>query len=61
MLLTSVKDVANALNDLLQARKSMSGSKKDEEMMAKPGQVIQMFDYEFCISFKNFTTLCSQA
>ena len=44
MLLTSVKDVAAALNDLLQARKSMSGSKKDEETIAKPGQVKRMLN-----------------
>ena len=39
MLLTSVKDVATALHDLLQARKGISGSKKDDESITKPAQV----------------------
>ena len=39
MLLTSVKDVATALNDLLQARKNHSGSKKDEDNITQPAQV----------------------
>ena len=50
MLLTSVKDVAAALNDLLQARKSVSGSKKDEETIAKPGQVKRMLNI-ICFMF----------
>ena len=53
MLLTSVKDVAAALNDLLQARKSMSGSKKDEETIAKPGQVKIMLNIICFMFFHN--------
>ena len=54
MLLTSVKDVAAALNDLLQARKSMSGSKKDEETIAKPGQVERMLNIIYFIFYIKF-------
>ena len=48
MLLTSVKDVANALHDLLQSRKGVPAKKKDDEAIAKSGQVtsvpLHLFD-----------------
>ena len=47
MLLTSVKDVATALQDLLQARKSLSGSKKDEDKITQPAQVTSYNEISF--------------
>ena len=61
MLLTSVKDVATALHDLLQARKGMSGSKKDDESITKPAQVrciqINTEKFSLFIYFIQFITL----
>ena len=49
MLLTSVKDVATALQDLLQARKSLSGSKKDEDKITQPAQVTSYNEISFLL------------
>lgn len=43
MLLTSVKDVATALHDLLQSRKGVSTKKKDDENINKSAQVTRRF------------------
>ena len=43
MLLASVKDVATALQDLLQSKKGVSPKKKDDENVNKAAQVTQRF------------------